>query len=51
MSVCVCVYLVALGVKIETGDSGIACLSEANELLRSVPFKHSHTTVLSPRHI
>ena len=47
----VCVYLIALGVEIEPGDSCVACLSEANELLRSVPFKHSHTAVLSSRHV
>lgn len=53
LPVCVCVwmYLIALGVEIEPGDSGISSLSEANELLRSVPFKHSHTAVLSTSHV
>lgn len=46
-----CLHLIALGVEIQTGDSGVAGLSEANELLRSLPFKHPDAAVLSPRHI
>lgn len=45
------VYLIALRVEIKPSDPGVAGLSEANELLRSVPFEHSHTAVLSTRHV
>lgn len=46
-----CLHLIALGVEIQTSDSGVASLSEANELLRSLPFKHPDAAVLSPCHI
>ena len=47
----VALYLVALGVEIESGDSGVACLPEADELLGPIPLKHADTPILSSSHV
>lgn len=51
MLLCVRVYLIALGVEVQTGDSSVASLSKADELLRSVPLKHAYAAILSAGHV